>query len=455
VEQVSWDDAVLYCQNLTERERAAGRITAQQAYRLPTEAEWEYAARAGTTGARYGELDAIAWWVGNSGNQPQPVKQKQPNAWGLYDMMGNLWELCGDWYGDYPSGPVTDPTGPGLGSLHVGRGGSWGLAAGFARSALRGGLPIGFRNNALGFRPALSSIPLGLEAELVPKLTARGAVGTVARVEWSVSMSGPWTAWTNVTIGVGGNVVVDLTPGAVSRFYRAVADPKPVGPEGFVWIPPGTFVMGSPIGELDRDPDEVQHTVTLTQGFWLSDHEVTQAEYQMVMGNNPSGFNGDTLPVEQVSWDDAVLYCQKLTERERAAGRITAQQAYRLPTEAEWEYAARAGTTAARHGELDAIAWYSGNSAVQTHPVKGKQANAWGLHDMLGNVWEWCEDWYGVYPTGSVTDPTGPGSGSFRVSRGGGWFGHARGARSAARDWGAPGGRFDDLGFRPALSSVR
>jgi len=127
-------------------------------------------------------------------------------------------------------------------------------------------------------------MPLGLEAEWVPKLTARGPVGSVARVEWSLSMEGPWTVWTNVTVGVGGNVLVDLTPGAVSRFYRAVGDPKPVGPEGFVWIEPGSFVMGSPANELDRSSDETQHTVTLTQGFWLSDHETTQAEYQAVMG---------------------------------------------------------------------------------------------------------------------------------------------------------------------------
>jgi formylglycine-generating enzyme required for sulfatase activity len=296
---------------------------------------------------------------------------------------------------------------------------------------------------------------LGVKVELVPKLTVEGPAGEPARVEWSVSMGGPWTVWTNVTIGVGGNVLVDLTPGAVSRFYRAVGDPNPVGPEGFVWIPPGTFVMGSPTSEPDRDTDEVQHSVTLTQGFWLSDHEVTQAEYRAVMGNNPSGFKGDTLPVERVSWDDAVLYCQKLTERERAAGRITVQQAYRLPTEAEWEYAARAGTTGARYGELNAIAWLGGNSGGQTRPVKQKQPNAWGLYDMIGNVREWSGDWYGSYPTGLVTDPPGPGSGSVRVYRGGCWYDVARYARSANRDGRDPGARDNNLGFRPALSSVR
>jgi formylglycine-generating enzyme required for sulfatase activity len=213
--------------------------------------------------------------------------------------------------------------------------------------------------------------------------------------------------------------------------------------------------MGSPLSEADRGSDEVQHTVTLTQGFWMSDHEATQAEYQLVMGSNPSVWKGESLPVETVSWDDAVAYCKKLTERERAAGRITAQQAYRLPTEAEWEYAARAGTTGVRYGELAAIGWYNVNSGRKTHPVSQKAANAWGLHDMIGNVWEWCSDWYGDYPTGSVTDPTGPSSGSFRVNRGGSWNFVARGVRSAFRGGGVPGDRGNGLGFRPVLSSVR
>jgi formylglycine-generating enzyme required for sulfatase activity len=261
--------------------------------------------------------------------------------------------------------------------------------------------------------------------------------------------------WTNVTVGLEGTVLVDLSPGSAARFYRAVAEQRPVGPTGFVWIVPGTFVMGSPLSEAGRDSDEAQHTVTLTQGFWLSDHETTQGEYQLVMGSNPSVWKGESLPVETVSWDDAVAYCKKLTERERAAGRITAQQAYRLPTETEWEYAARAGTTGARYGELNAIGWYNVNSGSKTHPVSQKAANAWGLHDMIGNVWEWCSDWYGNSPTGCVTDPTGPGSGSLRVLRGGSWYNNASSARSAGRNGGVPGSRFYDLGFRPVLSSVR
>ena len=297
--------------------------------------------------------------------------------------------------------------------------------------------------------------PLSVRLEMVPKLTVEGPAGSLARVESAASLSGPWTTWTKMTVGADGVVLVDLSPGSVARFYRAVAEQRHVGPSGFVWIEPGTFVMGSPESEGGRLSDEAQHTVTLTQGFLMSDHETTQAEYQLVMGRNPSNLKGDSLPVQQVNWNDAVAYCQKLTERERAAGRITSQQVYRLPTVAEWEYAARAGTTGARYGELEGIAWWSGNSGNQPHAVKQKVANAWGLHDIMGNVWEWCSDWYGEYPTGSVTDPKGPSSGSFRVLRGGSWYDDARFARSAGRLGNVPSSQGDFLGFRPVLSAVR
>ena len=221
------------------------------------------------------------------------------------------------------------------------------------------------------------------------------------------------------------------------------------------WIPAGRFAMGSPLSEPDRDSDEVQHEAVLTRGFFLAETECTQGQWESVMGGNPSHLKGSERPVEQVSWSEAVEYCRKLTTKQRAEGLLPEGWEWRLPTEAEWEYAARAGTTGARHGELDAIAWWSGNSGDQTHPVKQKAPNAWGMYDMLGNVWEWCADWSGNYPTGSVTDPTGPNSGSFRVFRGGSWYFVAGSARSAGRRRYDPGLRFNYLGFRPALSSVR
>ena len=298
-----------------------------------------------------------------------------------------------------------------------------------------------------------SSNSLGLKIELIPKLTVEGPVGQNASIEWARELIGPWNAWSNVVVGVEGTVLVDLTPGAAGRFYRARVNLKPVGTDGFVWIPPGKFLMGSPASEAGRSPNETQHTVTLTQGFWLSDHEVTQSEYEAVMGNNPSDFKGADRPVVWVSWNEAVLYCQRLTERERAASRISVQQTYRLPTEAEWEYAARAGTTGSTYGELDEIAWHIGNSGGQTRTINQKTPNAWGLYDMMGNVSEWCSDWYGYYPTGSVTDPAGPISGPYQVYRGGSFRYGGVDMRSADR--GASGSRGDNLGFRPVLSAVR
>jgi formylglycine-generating enzyme required for sulfatase activity len=239
----------------------------------------------------------------------------------------------------------------------------------------------------------------------------------------------------------------------------------------YVRISAGRFTMGSPANESGRDSDEVQHQVTLSRDFWLKATEVTQGEWRALMGSNPSRFSacGDACPVEQVSWSDAVDYVNALS---RSVGLAECYggsgwdrtfvglscRGFRLPTEAEWEYAARAGTTGERYGPLDAIAWYEGNSGGRTQPVRGKQANAWGLYDMIGNVWEWTHDWYGAYG-GAATDPVGPGTGSFRVDRGGGYGrgggytdGVAASCRAAQRSFGSALNADDYRGFRPARS---
>ncbi len=212
---------------------------------------------------------------------------------------------------------------------------------------------------------------------------------------------------------------------------------------GMVLLPikPGTFMMGSPPNEKSRDIKEMQHKVTLTQPFWLGRCEVMQAEYEAIMGENPSHFKGANRPVEEVSWDDAVEFCKKLTTRDRRARRLPrgCGYVYRLPTEAEWEYCCRAGTTTAycfdnNARKLDQYAWYHSNSRDRTHEVGQKKPNAWGLYDMYGNVWEWCYDWYAKdYPRGAVTDPVGPAEGSYRVLRGGAWRLNAWYCRSAIR----------------------
>jgi TonB family protein len=220
------------------------------------------------------------------------------------------------------------------------------------------------------------------------------------------------------------------------------------------WIPPGQLTVGSRDSEEARSLDEYTHEVQISRGVFFAETECTQAQWESAMQSNPSDFKGADRPVEQVSWIDAMEFCRKLTAKHRADGRLPEGWEWRLPSEAEWEYAARAGTTSPRHGELDAVAWFQGNSKNQTHLVKQKSANAWGLHDTLGNVWEWCGDWYDQYPVERVIDPIGPISGTSRVIRGGCWKHHAGLARSASRLRLSPNARYSYLGFRPALSLV-
>jgi formylglycine-generating enzyme required for sulfatase activity len=223
----------------------------------------------------------------------------------------------------------------------------------------------------------------------------------------------------------------------------------------FVMIPAGTFMMGSP----DSDPDAYEnekpaHQVTLRQDFYLGKYPVTQAQWEAVMGMNPSRFKGADRPVESVSWDDVQAFMQKLNAREGA-------DHYRLPTEAQWEYACRAGSNTRYHfgddaARLDEYAWYDENSGNQTHPVGQKQPNAWGLYDMHGNVWEWVQDWYGddYYHHSPAHDPQGPEQGERRMLRGGGWNVNAGVLRSAHRNALHPVIRFDLFGFRLARGQI-
>ena len=423
VEMVSWEDAIEFCRKLSE-------MDGRNDYRLPTEAEWEYACRAGTS-TRYScgdELDpACAWFWDTSDRQTHPVGENRPNDWGLYDMHGNVYEWCSDWYdSDYfGSSPSADPTGPLTGSYRVYRGGSWDSSVWLCRSALRSGISPGYRPYNLGFRVAL--VPpesMALPEDTMPPPEPEPEPTPRPEPETTTSPPPPPDA----TLEVPEEHTNDI------------------GMQ-FKLIPAGEFMMGSPADDPDSSSNETpQHRVQITKPFYLGAYEVTQEQYEKVMGKNPSNFKGPANPVEQVSWEDATEFCRKLSEMDD-------KNAYRLPTEAEWEYACRAGTSTRYNcgDELDlACAWFEDNSDDKTHPVGEKRPNGWGLYDMHGNVWEWCSDWHGsdYYRHSPAADPTGPSTGSGRMLRGGSWRLSPRSCRSAGRGRSWPVYRDNDLGFR-------
>ena len=303
-----------------------------------------------------------------------------------------------------------------------------------------------------------------LDIQVFAGLSITGAIGTVYSIDYVTNLGlanelNAWRCLEFVQLPASPYLWLDKSaPATGKRFYRAMAM---AAPTNMVFIPPGTFRMGSATNELDRFSWEGPQTeVTITRGFWIGKYEVTQGEYLALMGFNPSNFRGDpNRPVEMVDWFAARDYCGQLTQQERAAGRIATNCAYRLPTEAEWEYACRAWTsTRFSYGDdpgytdLANYAWYRAN-AVATQPVGLKLPNLWGLYDMYGNVAEWCQDggpW--TYPGGSAIDPAGPEVGEARMGRGGRWNDQPRYCRSAHRSGGPPSYFWYDVGFRVVLA---
>jgi formylglycine-generating enzyme required for sulfatase activity len=319
----------------------------------------------------------------------------------------------------------------------------------------------------------------------VPVLTLYGYPGSTVQVQYVdvLGSTNQWTPLTNVILGVGSFTFSDPSlPPSGQRFYRALTlagTPLTVS-SNWVWIPPGRFLMGSPTTEEGRVNTEGPQTwVTLTRGFYICKHLVTQGEYLSVMGYNPSYFSGVTnRPVEAASWFGATNYCGTLTQQEQAAERLPANWRYRLPTEAEWEYACRAGTTTRfsygddpGYVQLPAYGWYDDNSysltppAVgvswfvlgryySTQPVGQKLPNPWGLYDMHGELSEWCQDWFGFYPGGSVVDPQGPAIGTERIVRSGSWYDDPYSLRSAYRYATEPDNVSGLFGFHAVLAPV-
>jgi formylglycine-generating enzyme required for sulfatase activity len=679
---VPWKDAQTYCAKLGKR--------------LPTEAEWEYAARAGSPGPRYGELEAIAWCALNSGGRPHPAGEKQPNAWGLYDMFGNVFQWCADWFDDtyYESSPKNNPTGPGSGLNRVTRGGCWFDDAKYLRASARSASQPDLVGDGVGFRcardeapvesarapapadqslprapaaarpaappaPAASTAAAGSAAGMIripggaftmgcapgdlqcssdekpahrttisgflmdehpvtvseyqqcvqagacqqPAASGDAASGPhfnwgnhkhldhpVNGVDWNDSAAYcawrgkrlpteaeyeyalrgglekkvfPWgdsgmppprygnyadetakreTPSRTIFLGyddkyagtspvcamarnfyglcdISGNVweycsdrkaidyyatsplenpkgptttraghvirggswksgpravrascrgYEDSATGAADVGFRCVRDVAPaaaapeISPEAaaqaaapadlaaMVKIPAGSFTMGCSPGDAECfDAEQPPHRVTL-DAFWLDATPVTNAQYRKCAATGackPSScsqdpeWNGPNQPVVCVDWAAARDYC-------RWAGK-------RLPTEAEWEYAARAGSTGPRYGKLDAIAWYARNAGGATHAVGARQPNSWGLYDMLGNVWQWCADWFdeGYYASSTANNPPGPFSGTTRALRGGCWYFEPRGLRVSNRFGYPPQYAFNNFGFRCAKNN--
>lgn len=467
VESVSWNDVKEFTDRLNES------LPGLDA-RMPTEAEWEYAARAGTVSA--------FWWGNeltperanyngaspyNDGEQGEvrggtvKVKQFKPNPWGLYQVHGNVWEWCLDWFGSYENEKVTNPTGREKGEGRVCRGGSWINNGRNLRSAYRNHNDPDNRNNNIGFRLAAAQ-------------QGRSPVDQLSFLSGWLHLRRIQGAY-RVSISIAKKVRDGPAPGSHWRhapplmFPTAWASSFGQDPFGLWcgfevagieqrmrWIPKGEFLMGSPEGEDEMQSEETLHTVTLTEGYWLADTACTQALWETLMGVNKSRFKGAENPVERVSWKEVRKFIERLNDK------VSGLSA-RLPTEAEWEYAARAGTrTAFWWGDdlTPAQANYNGNYPYakgmkgeyreKTVNVKEFEANPWGLYQVHGNVWEWCEDWYRSYGTESVVDPPGPENGEARVCRGGCWLYDGRLLRSACRGHYVPGSRHSGIGFRLA-----
>ena len=403
---VSWNDANEFCKWLCQK---TGKT-----FHLPTEAEWEYAARGGgkSVGYKYSGSDNIndvALYADNSGGNTHAVGTKQPNELGLYDMSGNVWEWCSDWYGSYGSGAQTNPEGPSSGSLRVLRGGSWNNYARHCRVSIRYGFNQGDRYDRLGFRLSMSS-------------SSNNGTSIIDSSN-------------------NGTSIIDSSNNGLLIFKMKGVTFK------MIYVKGGTFQMGgtSEQGGDEESDEKPVHSVTLSD-YYIGETEVTQALWKEVTGLDPSRFKGDDLPVELVSYD--IIVNEFLPNLNRLIGKT-----FRLPTEAEWEYAARGGSKSKGYkysgsSSIDVVAWYNNTSGGKTHPVGTKQPNELGLYDMSGNVWEWCSDWHGGYDSVAQTDPEGSASGFYRVLRGGSWIGNAVDCRVSNRGGVNPEASSNYYGFR-------
>jgi formylglycine-generating enzyme required for sulfatase activity len=534
VQAVSWHDVVKWCNLRSEIEgrtpvyRVGGDVyksgqsdsvtvtASANGYRLPTDAEWEFAARSGTQSQGYeysggNDLNAVGWYLDNSagaacnynsGKSTWPVGQKAPNELGLYDMSGNVWEWCFDWHPDW------------VGSSRVLRGGGWDILAGSCRVAYRGRFYPDHGDYSAGFRVALApdSVPPETTTTMSSTSSSSSTTSSTTSTTDSTSTDSTSTSLTTTTTSdsttsessttsstttttttstttssttatiTGDYLIVDLSAGPSATDYPVSSlSSVPVGGWTdeykttklvFRRIPAGTFTMGSPTNELGRSSHETQHQVTLTQDFCIGVFEVTQRQWERVMGTWPSYFTNaiyrDSRPVERVSYNmirgssaGAGWPANNNVDADSFMGRLRARtgRIFDLPTDSQWEYAGRAGTTTALNSgynltstgsdpQMDVLGryWYNGgsgytqngNTSVATAKAGIYLPNAWGLYDIHGNVSEWCLDWF-------------PGfAGSDRVVCAGSWYAYARSCRVAFRAIGTPNTADYTVGFRVA-----
>ena len=488
VVNVSWNDVQIFLSRLNTMEQEHGRLGNGWKYTLPTEAEWEYACRAGSS-------TSYAW--GNDINSSkanydagsdliEDVGQYPPNNWGLHDMHGNITEHVADWIGSYPSAAVTNPEGPAFGRYRVKRGGSFTFPAEGIRSATRLFDTPDKRFNNLGFRLAYKFIqPDVYDPTII--LSGGSNMSHSYFVNWAdpgyqahdardgeitssvlvtgtvdVNSTGIYILFYNITDAAGNeaNATRTINVGMASTH---TADLNSTVHLEMLWVQPGTFTMGSPTTETGRQSDrEEEHNVSLTKGFYLGKYEVTQSQYEAVMIGNTNSIsptpsqwpNNPNRPVEKISWFEIQIFLTRLNAQQ--SGNFPAGWSYVLPTESQWEYACRAGTNTMYswgNGINATLTNYPLSGLGQTRDVGQYLANPWGFFDMHGNVWEWTADWYqAAYPTGNpVVNPSGPASGSERVLRGGAWGVVGTSLRSAARISNNPVVRGNGRGFRVAL----
>jgi formylglycine-generating enzyme required for sulfatase activity len=476
VESVSWDDAQNFIKALNFK---TGRN-----YRLPTEAEWEFAARGGNASQSYkyaggNTLDLVAWYYDNS-VKPQIAGQKTANELGLYDMTGNVWEWCKDYYGDYTAGAQTDPQGPGSGTLRVLRGGSYASLAIVSRIPARYPTSSSYDDIEFGLRlfhdldaDTLASVQTNPAAEI----TATGALisgevtdnGTSLVTDrglvWSTSPN-PDLSDNFVSLGSGKGTFEHTLTGlsSLSRYYVRAYATNAFGTaygsevvfitrDAFEMklVPGGSFTMGCTTEQGgDCDGDESPSHVVAIDSFLIGKYEVTQAQWESIMGSNPStGAICGTCPVEGISWEQAKAFVDTINNRSSVT--------YRLPTEAEWEFAARGGLASgsnkyAGSNTVGAVAWYQGNAGGIIKAVGGKQANELGIYDLSGNAMEWVSDWYdsGYYGASPGSNPGGPASGTEKVLRGGYWNDPVANVRTAARHSALPTANPSGAGLRLA-----